>query len=562
LTLQTKILLWLLPLLAIPLLLLGWIGYDFLAGGHTSAGLIASVTFGGIALFVLLAPIVIKQVFLKSMQPLVDAARELTMGQDKSMPMEVNMRDELGNLAHTLRDMKRHLRKSSKQVHFFAYHDSLTKLPNRLMFSEFLEHALAHAKRRKQSFALLFLDLDDFKRINDTLGHQAGDSVLRELSERLITCLRAEDYVGRPNPQDEGDTIARLGGDEFTILLPNITGPYQAATVAERVLAALATPFVHGTHELHVGASIGITIYPSDGADAETLIKNADMAMYHAKTHGKNTYQYFKESMNVAAMRQLTLENALRKAIEKQEFFLLYQPQLDLRTGKIVAVEALLRWRRPQRGVTRPDKFMLVAEQSGLIIPIGRWVIENACMQNMAWHEAGFKDLTVSVNISGVQFNRQDVKALVADTLEKTGLPPQFLEIELTETTIIRSEHTVTESLNAIKKLGVKVAMDDFGTGYSSLNYLRRLPIDKLKVDRSFTQGIGKDAQGETILSSILSMANGLSLPVIAEGIESQSQIPFLHKQGCAYIQGYLISEPVDAEGIANLISREFDLAS
>ena len=495
------------------------------------------------------------------MRRLVLAAEQLGRGR-KPKPIGINTQDELGALARSLTEMGHNLKKSSKQVRFFAYHDSLTKLPNRLMFSEFLGHALAHAKRHNQSFALLFLDLDDFKRINDTLGHQAGDSVLRELAERLSGCLRAEDYVGRTFQQGKGDTIARLGGDEFTILLPNISGPYKAATVAERVLASLSRPFVHAGHDLHVGVSIGITIYPSDGKDAETLIKYADMAMYHAKAQGKNTYQYFKESMNAAAMRQLTLESALRKALERNELFLQYQPQIELRMGRITALEALLRWRHPEEGLMLPDRFMSIAEESGLIVPIGRWVIENACRQNKAWHDAGFNNLVVSVNISGVQFNRQDMKTLVADILHQTGLPPELLEIELTETTIIRSEQTVTESLNAIKKLGVSIAMDDFGTGYSSLNYLRTLPIDKLKVDQSFIRGIGSDPQSEAILSAIFAMAQSLKLPVTAEGIDRLSQVEFLRQQGCSYVQGHLISEPVDPEEVVKLLSQPISLAS
>jgi diguanylate cyclase (GGDEF)-like protein len=557
--LQVKIFLWLLPLLAAPLLLLG---YVFTALPEPSAWWpIALITLAGTGLLTVLTYFGIKRILVRPMRRLVLAAQQLGRGR-KPKAIGINTRDELGALARSLTEMGHNLKKSSKQVRFFAYHDSLTKLPNRLMFSEFLGHALAHAKRHNQSFALLFLDLDDFKRINDTLGHQAGDSVLRELAERLSGCLRAEDYVGRTFQQGEGDTIARLGGDEFTILLPNISGPYKAATVAERVLASLSRPFVHAGHDLHVGASIGITIYPSDGKDAETLIKYADMAMYHAKAQGKNTYQYFKESMNAAAMRQLTLESALRKALERNELFLQYQPQIELRMGRITAVEALLRWRHPEEGLMLPDRFMSIAEESGLIVPIGRWVIENACRQNKAWHDAGFNNLVVSVNISGVQFNRQDMKTLVADILHQTGLPPELLEIELTETTIIRSEQTVTESLNAIKKLGVSIAMDDFGTGYSSLNYLRTLPIDKLKVDRSFTRGIGSDPQSEAILSAIFAMAQSLKLPVTAEGIDRLSQVEFLRKQGCSYVQGHLISEPADPEEVMKLFSRPISLAS
>jgi predicted signal transduction protein with EAL and GGDEF domain len=363
--------------------------------------------------------------------------------------------------------------------------------------------------------------------------------------------------VGRTDPaSEEGDTIARLGGDEFTILLPDIEDAFQAATVAERVIVATAPPFWYRDQELHIGASIGIALYPSDGVQAETLIKNADMAMYHAKAKGKNTYQYYLER-NVAAVRRLSLETALRKALEREEFEVYFQPELDLASGRIVAVEALIRWRHPEDGLVLPGQFITVAEETGLIVPIGQWVLTAACRQAAAWRDAGLAGLTVAVNVSGVQFMRQELPELVEEALREARLAPTALEIEVTQAALMRVEHSVVRQLPALKELGVAIAMDGFETGYSSLGYLRRFPIDKLKIDRSFVAGVTTEAWDAAICSAILAIAKSMGLTVTAEGVEEAAQLEFLRERGCWLIQGNLVSPAVPASAIPALVKNE-----
>ena len=519
---------------------------------------IAGIVSISIFLFAVLGFLSIKYLLIKPLQQLGAAAQDIGEG-NLEFTLDISNNDELGELSTSLKEMSRNLRQSNEQIRYFAYHDSLTKLPNRLMFGEYLEHALAHAKRHDQALALMYLDLDDFKVINDTLGHQAGDEVLRELSSRLSDCIRAEDYLSRPaaTRRSETETVARLGGDEFIIFLPNINSPYEAATVANRVLESLSIPFHVENRNLHVSASIGITTYPKDGKDAETLIKNADMAMYHAKEKGKNAYSYYQESMNIAAFELLNLQNELRQALTGNEFILHYQPQVDLNTGKIVSVEALIRWQHPEKGLIAPNRFIPIAEQSELIVSIGEWVLQEACRQVKIWHDAGHTDLCVSVNASASQLHRHDLKEVIQDTLLSNVLPAEALEIELTETTISNSEEIVFETLTAIKSLGVNIAMDDFGTGYSSLSYLSKLPIDKIKVDRSFVKDITSETTHAPIISAILAMASSLNLPVTAEGVEIQAQIDFLRDKGCGLIQGFLISHPVPAEEISQLLKQK-----
>ncbi len=518
------------------------------------AGGILLLAAVAVAAFSLLAWWLI-QIFLTTPIRLLNrAAEELGQG-DMSAAIPVKSRDELGELAEALRNMGRNLRQTNQQIRYFAYHDSLTKLPNRLMFSEFLKRALSHARRQQQRLGLLFLDLDDFKRINDTLGHAAGDHVLRELSVRLVKCLRAEDTIGRPEPADqESDTVARLGGDEFTILLPNLHAPYMAVSVAKRVLEAVAQPFTYRGHDLHVGASIGITIYPNDGKSAETLIKNADIAMYHAKQKGKNTYRYFRNAMNRTVVRSLRLENALRKAIERGELVLHYQPQVDTGSGRLLGVEALIRWQREGEGLTYPDGFILVAEETGLIVPMGEWVIRTACAHAALWQAQGRGDLKVAVNVSGVQFLRRELPEMIAQAITGAGIPAPMLEIELTETTLLRAERAVGKMLPVIKELGITVTMDDFGTGYSSLSYLRRFPIDKLKIDRHFVSQMTTHAEDAAIVSAIIAMARSMDMPVTAEGVETSEQLALLREQGCNLVQGYFVSRAVPVEAVTPLL--------
>ncbi len=553
--LEAKLPLLLAPLSLVPAVLVAALTFrETSRSAADSAFALGAVALAGGVAVAAVAFLLLRALLTRRLRILQEAAGELGRG-NVLVPIDVQSRDELGELAQSLRTMGRNLRQSSEQIRYFAYHDSLTKLPNRLMFGEYLKRALAHAKRNQRALALLFVDLDDFKHINDTLGHAAGDQVLIEFSQRLLRCLRADDYVSRPDPAtEEGDTIARLGGDEFTVLLPDIQDAFQAATVAERVIAATAHPFRYRDQELHVGASIGITLYPSDGIHAETLIKNADMAMYHAKAKGKNTYQYFRERMNVAAVRRLSLETALRKALEREEFEVYYQPELDLASGRIVALEALLRWRHPDDGLVLPGQFIEVAEETGLIVPIGQWVLSAACRQVALWRDAGLAGLCVAVNVSGVQFMRQELPELIEQALSGADLAPTALEIEVTETALMRVEHSVVRQLPAIKQLGVAVAMDDFGTGYSSLGYLRRFPIDKLKIDRSFVAGIATEAGDRAICSAILAIAESMRLVVTAEGVEQPGQLDFLRERGCQLIQGNLVSPAVSAAAIPALV--------
>ncbi len=553
--LEAKLPLLMAPLSLLPALLVGTLIWQDRSGMAEDVGMsLLAVTLGGGLAVAGVAFLVLRALLTRRLRALQQAAGELGRG-NVLVPIDVDSHDELGELARSLRTMGHNLRQSSEQIRYFAYHDSLTKLPNRLMFGEYLKRALAHAKRSRRALALLFVDLDDFKHINDTLGHAAGDQVLIEFSQRLLHCLRADDYVSRPDPgREEGDTIARLGGDEFTILLPDIEDAFQAATVAERVIAATAQPFRYREQELHIGASIGITLYPSDGMHAETLIKNADMAMYHAKAKGKNTYQYYRERMNVAAVRRLSLETALRKALEREELEVHYQPELDLVSKRIVVVEALLRWRHPQDGLVLPGHFIAIAEETGLIVPIGQWVLSAACRQAAAWRDAGLTGLTVAVNVSGIQFMRQELPDRIEEALEAERLAPTALEIEVTETALMRVEHSVVRQLPAIKELGVALAMDDFGTGYSSLGYLRRFPIDKLKIDRGFVAGIGTEAGDRAICSAILAIAESMRLTVTAEGVEQPDQLEFLRERGCRLIQGNLVSPALPAADIPALV--------
>jgi len=554
--LEAKLPLILAPLSLVPAVLVGtlaWRGASPL-DGDAALALLAVALSGGVAVAAV-AFLLLRALLTRRLRALQQAAGELGRG-NVLVPMDVEARDELGDLAQSLRTMGHHLRQSNEQTHYFAYHDSLTKLPNRLMFGEYLKRALAHAKRGQRTLALLFVDLDDFKHINDTLGHAAGDQVLIEFSQRLLHCLREDDYVGRTDPASEkGDSIARLGGDEFTILLPDLEDAFRAATVAERVIAATTPPFWYRDQELHIGASIGITLYPSDGVDAETLIKNADMAMYHAKAKG-NTYQYYREHMNVAAVRRLSLETALRRAVEREEFEVYFQPELDLASGRIVAVEALIRWRHPEDGLVLPGQFITVAEETGLIVPIGQWVLYAACRQAAAWRDAGLAGLTVAVNVSGVQFMRQELPELVEEALREARLAPTALEIEVTQAALMRVEHSVVRQLPALKELGVAIAMDGFETGYSSLGYLRRFPIDKLKIDRSFVAGVATEAGDAAICSAIVAIAKSMGLAVTAEGVEEPAQLEFLRERGCRFIQGNLVSPAVPASAIPALVQN------
>jgi len=433
-------------------------------------------------------------------------------------------------------------KQAEETIRHLAYYDPLTKLPNRTLLNDRLAVELAQAHRTQQMLALVFLDLDRFKTINDTLGHTVGDRLLQGVTQRLTSCLR------------EGDTIARLGGDEFMFLLPGIAHAEDAAKVAQRILEVLNPSFHLEGHEFHITASIGIVLYPTDGEDTKTLLKNADVAMYRAKDRGRNTYQFYTPAMNAAALERLILENSLRRGLEREEFVVYYQPQVNLYTGQIVGAEALVRWQHPELGLVPPMKFIPLAEETGLIIPLGEWVLRTACAQNKAWQEAGFPPLRIAVNLSAHIFKHKDVVKTIVRILKETGLDPDYLDLELTEGAVMENAETTITMLRELKEMGMHISIDDFGTGYSSLSYLKRFPIDILKIDQSFVRDIITDPDDAAIARLIITMAHTLKLKVIAEGVETEEQLLFLRSHECDEMQGYYFSRPVPAEAFTQLL--------
>ncbi|MFB2922986.1 EAL domain-containing protein [Aerosakkonema funiforme] len=434
-------------------------------------------------------------------------------------------------------------------IQYHAFHDLLTGLPNRTMFDRHLSTALANADNSKTMLAVMFLDMDRFKTINDTLGHAVGDRLLQGFAERVKACLR------------ESDIVARWGGDEFTVLVPQITSPEDAAKVGQRILEALKPAFYlqgHATGEetppLHITSSIGIALYPHDGEDAETLLRNADAALYRAKEHGRNNYRFYKPEMNAQASQLLALENRLHQALEQREFEVYYQPQIHINTGEIIGMEALVRWRHPELGLVSPGQFIHLAEENGLIVPIGEWVLRTACAQNKAWQNAGFSPLRVAVNLSPRQFQQPNIASRVAMVLEETGLDPQYLELEITETTIMQNLDFASEMLRDLQTLGVYISIDDFGTGYSSLGYLKKFPFDKLKIDQSFVRDLKDNPQDIAIISAMITLGRGLNLKVVAEGVETREQLELLRSLQSEEMQGYLFSQPLAVEEATNLL--------
>jgi diguanylate cyclase (GGDEF)-like protein/PAS domain S-box-containing protein len=427
---------------------------------------------------------------------------------------------------------------------YFAQHDSLTDLPNRTLFNDRLAQAIAVGQRHRTPLALLYLDLDRFKHINDSLGHLVGDRLLQSVALRLSECVRAS------------DTVSRLGGDEFVILLSEVSHARDAVACADKVLETIRMPYVLDEHELHITASVGIVIYPGDGDEIEALLKNADSAMYEAKNRGRNNYQFYRLDLNSSAIERQVLESALRHAIHRQELELHYQPIMSLATGAIVGVEALLRWQHPTLGFVLPERFISIAEESGLIVPIGQWALREACLQAKSWQDAGLPRLRLAVNISAVELRSKAFVSGVATILAETGFHPRHLELELTETFLMQDSKATALVLNALKQLGVQLALDDFGTGYSSLSYVRRFPIDTLKVDRSFVRDLTMDAGDASVVSAVINMGKSLHMRVVAEGVETQEQLSFLKSHGCSEAQGYHFSHPLNAEGFANLLDR------
>jgi len=447
--------------------------------------------------------------------------------------------------AEALVDEKERARALALQTSYLAQHDSLTGLPNRILLQDRLDQALAAAQRRRTRLAVLFLDIDRFKNVNDSLGHAVGDRLLQSVALRLQGCVRAS------------DTVSRQGGDEFVILLSEVGAAHDAAVCADKIQSVFAEPHHVAETALYVTFSIGIVMYPEDGADAATLLQNAEFAMYQAKSHGRNCHQFFAPGMNVAALERQSLENALRLAIEREEFVLHFQPKRDLATGAIVALEGLIRWNDPARGMLPPAQFMAVAEDSGLIVPIGRWVLREACRQGTAWRDAGHVPLRVAVNVSAVELRSKDFVAGVRTILRETGFDPACLEIELTETYLMTDSQSTETVLDALKEMGVSIALDDFGTGYSSLSYMRRFPVDSLKIDESFVRNLTSDSANAGIVSAVISMGKSLHMRVVAEGVETAMQLAFLQEHGCPEGQGYFLGRPAAAAEIGLLLSGD-----
>ena len=430
-----------------------------------------------------------------------------------------------------------------KMAHL-AQHDYLTNLPNRVLLNDRIAQAITLANRHRTQLALLFLDLDNFKHINDSLGHATGDKLLQSVTKRLKECVR------------DSDTVSRQGGDEFVILLAEIKSSDDAAVSAQKILDALKALHKIGNSELHISTSIGICVYPADGLDAETLIKNADTAMYVAKGKGRNNFQFFKGEMNVRAVERAIIEANLRQALEKNQFVLYYQPKVNLNTGQITGAEALLRWRHDEWGEVVPDIFVPVAEDCGLIVPIGRWVLRQSCKQAKTWQNAGLQNIAVAINISAQEFLQKDFVEGVRAVLVETKLAAHCLELEITERVLMRDAECSKTILQKLKKMGIRLAVDDFGTGYSSLSYLQRFPIDVLKIDQSFVQNIESAKDDGVIISAIISMGNSLKLKVVAEGVETASQLAFLGARHCEEGQGYFFSHPLMADHFAKLLLK------
>lgn len=482
-------------------------------------------------------------------------------GSARSVAQQVEIvRDERGEAVSavgTLQDISER-RSAEEKIRLLAHYDTLTGLPNRELFTERLELAVAQSKRHERMTGILFFDLDRFKRVNETLGHHSGDLLLCEVAARLVRCVRATDVMSRAVGSEVNQLISRFGGDEFVIMLSDLTKIEDAATIARRLQAELKESFDIAGQTIFTSASMGIAIYPYDGDSVEALIKNADTAMSAAKEQGGDTYRYYTQSMNNKALERLSLETALRRALDEDALELYYQPQIEFSSGRVIGAEALVRWNHPERGLVPPSEFISLAEENGLIMPIGQWVLADACRQAKVWHDAGYDSLRVAINLSSRQFERWDFIGTVARALEASRVAPPLIDLELTESALMREDDTA-KALAALKEFGVRLSVDDFGTGYSSLSYLMRFPLDALKIDRCFLHGVPYDTDQVAIVDAIMALARSLKLDVVAEGIENEAQLAFLHKRGCRQGQGYLFGKPMNAAAFTELLSSSED---
>lgn len=467
-----------------------------------------------------------------------------TYYEEKTITPIHNAQGVITNFVATGKDISERMR-TQERLHYMAHHDALTRLPNRTLFLDRLHQAMTRARWHNRLIAVMFMDLDRFKVINDTLGHDIGDQLLVQITGRISRSVRA------------GDTVARFGGDEFAILLDDIASEQDISQLAKKILDTLAPAFALSGHEFFITASIGVSIFPTDGEDTESLLRNADVAMYRAKDLGRNNFQFYSNEMSARAFERLALENSLRHALKRKEFFLLYQPQIDLDLQKIRGVEALLRWQHPDLGIIKPTEFISLLEETGLIVPVGEWVLRNTCEQAANWQRAGYDELVVSVNVSGRQLNNPDFLHNAQSIIRQTGVDPARLELELTESMLMRNASKTINALDALGQLGIHFAIDDFGTGYSSLNYLHRFPISTLKIDRSFIRDIEKDADDLAITRAIIVMAQSLNLGVVAEGVENEAQVRHLRSLGCHRIQGNYYSAPLTADKLSEMIAMQ-----
>ena len=467
-----------------------------------------------------------------------------------------NSRGKPIGIVTTCEDITIHKKTEAKIAHL-AYHDTLTKLPNRYLLQDRLTQTIESAKKYNRQMAVLFLDLDQFKRINDTLGHDIGDKLLQQIAKRLLKYVRKSDTVARLEENDIRNTVARLGGDEFTILLTEVRHIQDTAIVAQRIQDLFSKSFKVQGHEIFVSFSIGIAVFPYNGENAASLLKNADTAMYQAKKNGRNNFQFYTESMNVVTVERFSIENKLRKALDNRELQLYYQPQLDIQKRQIVGVEALLRWSHPEKGLLSAASFIPLAEETGFILSIGEWVLQTACQQNKAWQESGHKHMRVTVNISGIQFKQKNFVKTIQQALNSSLLDPRYLELELTESILMDTTDQAITLLNELKSMGIQISIDDFGTGYSSLNYLNRFPIDILKIDKSFIRDISINSNDNAIITAIIALGHNLNLQVIAEGVETIQQFLFLYQHGNTLMQGDLLSPPLPADSLRQLLKKE-----
>lgn len=471
----------------------------------------------------------------------VVATREISIGGDRyEQQISLSLENQLVRVYLNDITQRKH---AEEKILRQAHYDALTGLPNRFLFIDRLNQSLARGKRRGQMVGVLFLDLDNFKQVNDTLGHTIGDTLLQHVAKRIESTIR------------EGDTVSRLGGDEFAIILVDLDRSEDIIRISQKLLDIFLLPIQLKNQEIYITASIGISIYPRDGKVSEELLQNADTAMYRAKEQGRNLYQFFSSEMNLKIAEKLSLEMAMRQILPEKQLLLYYQPIVELSSGKIVGMEALARWKHPEWGLVSPSRFIPIAEETGLIVPIGEHILRMACAQIHCWHDQGFQNLHVAVNISARQFHRQDILQTVGSALSESGLTASLLDIELTESILQSTEFTVATILN-LRTKGVKVSIDDFGTGYSSFSYLKRFSVNKLKIDRSFIQDIATDPDDRVIVKTIITLAHSLRLKVIAEGVETNDQLDFLRAHECDEIQGYLFSPPLTAEEATQCLSK------